>query len=213
MFEILRVSILTLHLISPWTHSLFITQSTSITSYFIPLTTNYISSLTKTITFIFYFSFKTFHLNHFSLQLLTKTPLLPSPKALNFLHKTTQNIKLPLLNLHKIPSSILFWVQTSLQLNFSIDNFLKDASKKNQCRRIIQNETVSARNSNPYNIVFEDEEQAKRYSVLARCKITPSRYMCERTLTDLGLKYEVDRMFHVIGLLEFLHFEAQLLSG
>lgn len=66
----------------------------------------------------------------------------------------------------------------------------------------------SARNSNPHNIVFEDEEQAKRYSVLSRCKITPSRYMCEQTLTDLGLKYEVDRMFHVIGLLEFMNFKA-----
>lgn len=32
--------------------------------------------------------------------------------------------------------------------------------------------------------------------------------MCERTLTDLGLKYEIDRMFHVISLLEFMHFEA-----
>lgn len=44
--------------------------------------------------------------------------------------------------------------------------------------------------------------------MLARCKITPSMYMCERTLTDLGLKSEVDRIFHVIGLLEFMHFEA-----
>lgn len=66
----------------------------------------------------------------------------------------------------------------------------------------------SARSLNPHNIVFEDEEQAKRYLVLARCKFTPSMYVCERTLTDLGLKTEVDRMFHVIGLLEFMHFEA-----
>ncbi|XP_050895833.1 uncharacterized protein LOC127102512 [Lathyrus oleraceus] len=66
----------------------------------------------------------------------------------------------------------------------------------------------STRTSNPHNIVFEDEGQAKRYSVLARRKITPTRYMCERTLTDLGLKSKVDRMFHVIGLLEFMHFEA-----
>ena len=32
--------------------------------------------------------------------------------------------------------------------------------------------------------------------------------MCELTLIDLGLTYEVDWMFHVIGLLEFMHFEA-----
>lgn len=66
----------------------------------------------------------------------------------------------------------------------------------------------SARNSNPHNIVFEDEEQAKRYSVSHDVKIMPSRYMCEQSLTDLGLKSKVDRMFHVIGLLEFMNLEA-----
>lgn len=44
--------------------------------------------------------------------------------------------------------------------------------------------------------------------MLARCKITPSKYMCERTLTDLGLKSKFDRMFHAIGLLEFTYFEV-----
>lgn len=66
----------------------------------------------------------------------------------------------------------------------------------------------STRTSNPHNLIFEDDGQAKRYPVLAPRKITPTRYMCQRTLTDLGLKSEVDRMFHVIGLLEFMHFEA-----
>lgn len=32
--------------------------------------------------------------------------------------------------------------------------------------------------------------------------------MCEQTLTGLGLKFEVDKMFHSIGLLEFMHMEA-----
>jgi len=32
--------------------------------------------------------------------------------------------------------------------------------------------------------------------------------MCEKTLTDLGLKLEVDRMFHVLGMLEFMSLEA-----
>lgn len=68
----------------------------------------------------------------------------------------------------------------------------------------------SSRNSNPHNIIFGDEGQAKRYSVFARCKVTPSRYMCEQTLSDLGLRYEVDRMFHVIWLLKFMHFEASI---
>jgi hypothetical protein len=32
--------------------------------------------------------------------------------------------------------------------------------------------------------------------------------MCEKTLTDLGLKIEIDRMFHVLGMLEFMSLEA-----
>lgn len=32
--------------------------------------------------------------------------------------------------------------------------------------------------------------------------------MCEQTLNVLGLKIEVDRMFHVLGMLEFMSLEA-----
>lgn len=66
----------------------------------------------------------------------------------------------------------------------------------------------SSRSSNPYNIVFEDDAHAKMYYVLIIRKITHTRYMCEQTLTDLGLKFEVYRMFHSIGLLEFMYMEV-----
>lgn len=32
--------------------------------------------------------------------------------------------------------------------------------------------------------------------------------MCEQTLHDLGLKIEIYRMFHVLGMLEFMSLEA-----
>lgn len=62
----------------------------------------------------------------------------------------------------------------------------------------------STRAQNPHNIVFDDDEQAKRYSILIKCKLTPTRYMCEQTLSTLGLKSEVDRLFNNIGLLDFM---------
>lgn len=65
----------------------------------------------------------------------------------------------------------------------------------------------STRSSNPHKIVFEDDTQAKWYSTLMKWKITLSRYMCERTLSTLGLKSELDRMFHSIGLLDFMQRE------
>lgn len=66
----------------------------------------------------------------------------------------------------------------------------------------------SSRNPNPNNIVFDNPEQEQQYSVHRKRKLTPTRYMCEKTLHDLGLKIEVDRMFHVLGMLEFMSLEA-----
>lgn len=65
-----------------------------------------------------------------------------------------------------------------------------------------------SRNLNPHNIVFDNPEQKKRFQVHRKWKLTPTRYICEHTLTDLGLKIEVDRMFHVLGMLEFMSLEA-----
>lgn len=61
---------------------------------------------------------------------------------------------------------------------------------------------------NPYNIILEDDTQAKRYSTLIKRKINSSRYMCESTLSTLGLKAEIDRMFYSIGLLDFMQTRA-----
>lgn len=66
----------------------------------------------------------------------------------------------------------------------------------------------SNRNLNPHNIIFDNPEQEKRYPVHKNRKLTPTRYICEQTLNDLGLKIEVDRMFQVLGMLEFMSLEA-----
>ena len=39
-------------------------------------------------------------------------------------------------------------------------------------------------------------------------KLTPTRYMCSNALTELGLNTEVERMFHMLGILEFMLFEV-----
>lgn len=70
----------------------------------------------------------------------------------------------------------------------------------------------SSRTLNHYNIVFDNPEQERRYSVHVKCKLTPTRYMCEQTLNDLGLKIEIDRMFHVLGMLEYVSQIANLLA-
>lgn len=61
--------------------------------------------------------------------------------------------------------------------------------------------------SNPHKIIFKDESQGQRYSTLVKWRIL-SRYICETTVTTLGLKLEIDRMFHSNGLLEFMQNEA-----
>lgn len=66
----------------------------------------------------------------------------------------------------------------------------------------------SSRNTNLYNIVFDNPEQEQRYVMHRKRKLTPTRYMCEQTLHDLGLKIEIYRMFHVLGRLELMSLEA-----
>lgn len=39
-------------------------------------------------------------------------------------------------------------------------------------------------------------------------KLTPMRYICENTLSTLGLKFEIDIMFHSIRLLDFMQRET-----
>lgn len=58
--------------------------------------------------------------------------------------------------------------------------------------------------------MFEDDSQEKRYTTLVKRRITPSRYVCENNLSTLGLKVKIDRIFHLIGLLEFMQKEAPI---
>ncbi|KAI5388149.1 uncharacterized protein LOC127100949 isoform X2 [Lathyrus oleraceus] len=64
------------------------------------------------------------------------------------------------------------------------------------------------RNPNAHGILFEEPDHHERYAILAQRRLIPTRYMCDATLDELGLKEEVHRMFHNIGMLEFMQFEA-----
>lgn len=64
------------------------------------------------------------------------------------------------------------------------------------------------RTPNEHDIVFESLEHQKRYAVHIKRKLTPTRYMCNGTLQELGLQAEVHRMFHTLGMLEFMQLEA-----
>lgn len=64
------------------------------------------------------------------------------------------------------------------------------------------------RHPNSHDIIFDNPEHERRYSSHVKWKITPTRYLCSDTLFQLGLSEELDRMFHVLGMLEFVHYEA-----
>lgn len=64
------------------------------------------------------------------------------------------------------------------------------------------------RTPNAHGILFEEPDHHDRYVILAQRKLIPTRYMCDATLDELGLKEEVHCMFHNIGMLEFIQFEA-----
>ena len=79
---------------------------------------------------------------------------------------------------------------------------------KQQLAEMAKSRKRPSRNPNPHNITFDNPEQERRYQIHRKRKLTPTRYMCEHTLNALGLKIEVDRMFHVLGMLEFMSLEA-----
>lgn len=66
------------------------------------------------------------------------------------------------------------------------------------------------RHPNAHNIIFDNPEHERRYSSHVKCKITPTRYLCSDTLSQLGLSEEIDIMFHVLGMLEFVYCEAPI---
>ena len=63
---------------------------------------------------------------------------------------------------------------------------------------------------NSHDIIFDNPEHEKCYSSHVKCKITPTRYLYSDTLAQLGMSEELDRMFHVLGMLEFVHCEASV---
>src|SRR3954467_13585408 len=64
------------------------------------------------------------------------------------------------------------------------------------------------RQSNPHDILFEDPKHHQRYLNHVKRKLIPTRYICENTMNTLGIKTEIDRLFHSVGMLEFMYMEA-----
>ena len=64
------------------------------------------------------------------------------------------------------------------------------------------------RMANAHGILFEDPDHQRKYVRLVKRKLIPARYICNETLDNLGLRMEVHRMFHTLGMLEFMQFEA-----
>ena len=67
---------------------------------------------------------------------------------------------------------------------------------------------------NAYGIMFENPTYEVCYSRHIRCNIRPmascskTQYMCSKTLSTLGLSDEINRMFRILGVLEFMNCEA-----
>ncbi|XP_050890452.1 uncharacterized protein LOC127095861 [Lathyrus oleraceus] len=64
------------------------------------------------------------------------------------------------------------------------------------------------RTPNEHDIRFENLEHQKRYVVHLKRNLSPTRYMCNDTLQELGLQAEVHRRFHTLGMLEFMQLEG-----
>lgn len=64
------------------------------------------------------------------------------------------------------------------------------------------------RHPNSHDIIFDNPKHERRYSSHVKRKIPPIRYLCSDTLFQLGMSKELDRMFHVLRMLEFVHCEA-----
>ena len=95
------------------------------------------------------------------------------------------------------------------------DDFAEPSEPRQRPRRATSR--ASGRNKtaddNPHGITFADPKYKQRYDVLVQRKLLPTRYICESTLVKLGLKDEVFRMFHNIGMLPFMLFEAPTFEG
>lgn len=61
---------------------------------------------------------------------------------------------------------------------------------------------------NSHDIIFGNQKHERRYSSHVKRKITPKRYLCSNSLAQLGMSKEVDIMFQMLGMLEFVNCEA-----
>ena len=61
---------------------------------------------------------------------------------------------------------------------------------------------------NANDIFFDNPAHEVRYSHHIQRKLTPKRYMCSQNFSQLGLSDEINRMLHVLGILEFMQHET-----
>ncbi|XP_058724967.1 uncharacterized protein LOC131596352 [Vicia villosa] len=64
------------------------------------------------------------------------------------------------------------------------------------------------RQPNHHDILFADSKHHQRYMARIKRKLIPTRYICENTMNTLGIKTQIDRLFHTVGMLEFMYMEA-----
>src|SRR4051812_20965370 len=64
------------------------------------------------------------------------------------------------------------------------------------------------REGNNHGITFRKDAHRERYNAHLRRKILPTRYVCDTTTKSLGIKTEIHHMFHALGLLRLIQFEA-----
>src|SRR3954466_10294079 len=64
------------------------------------------------------------------------------------------------------------------------------------------------REGNNHGITFRLDTHRQRYNAYLRRKNLPTRYVCDVTTDCLGITTEIHRMFHALGLLRLIQFEA-----
>lgn len=63
----------------------------------------------------------------------------------------------------------------------------------------------SRRMPNAHGIIFEDDDHIERYKTHLKRKLVPTRYVCDDTMSALGILDDVSQMFHNLGIFEFMH--------
>ena len=103
----------------------------------------------------------------------------------------------------------------TIQRHTKRDDFAESSQPRQKPRRAPSRAAGRSRtpDENAHGIIFTKPEHKERYDVLIQRRLLPTRYICADTLNKLGLKDEVYRMFHNIGMLPFMLFEAPTFEG